>query len=184
MRGHVLDESGPVSLRGVMRRRCQESECLPLRASTSPAEQQAVLELIVCKPGGVANTALQPVGPVVISRAAVNCANHSLALDTIFVQILLRPAKLPDSRPPLRLTIARLPCCIVILLRHSLAQKNLLTSDDSIIRGGELPTELLCGLAMLVLGRKLFLGENFRVADRPRVNESSRPSPSTFTNRR
>jgi hypothetical protein len=33
----------------------------------------------------------------------------------------------------------------VILLRHSMAQKNLHTSEDSTVRGGELPTELLCG---------------------------------------
>ena len=61
----------------------------------------------------------------------------------------------------MRLTLARLPCCIVILLRHSLAQENLHASDS-----GDAAAGVNCfAAAMLVLVRHP--GDNFRVADDP-----------------
>ena len=39
----------------------------------------------------------------------------------------------------------KLPRCIVILLRHSLSQKNLQSSGGMIMRREQVPSELLCG---------------------------------------
>jgi hypothetical protein len=52
------------------------------------------------------------------------------------MNILLGPTKLPDRRPyfATRYYNARLPRCIVILLRHSLAQKNFQAWDGSRMR--------------------------------------------------
>src|SRR5262249_31200845 len=73
--------------------------------------------------------------------------------------------------PSLRLTIARLPRCIVILLRHGLAHEKLHASAATGVSGSH-HSELLCGGS--VLGRNPETQsdaqcDNFRIADHPGV---------------
>jgi hypothetical protein len=68
------------------------------------------------------------------------------------------------AKSSLRLTIARLPRCIVILLHHSLAQKNFHASDSRTMRREELPSDVLCGGSSLQGGAEAS-GCNFRVDD-------------------
>src|SRR6266404_1567296 len=63
--------------------------------------------------------------------------------------------------PSLRMTIARLPRCIVILLRHGLAQENLQALRAK-RRGGPSRSELLCGGNVVPLKRSG--ADNFRLA--------------------
>lgn len=56
---------------------------------------------------------------------AINGANYPLPLDTRSTQPFSDQRNCQTAGPSLRLTIARLPRCIVILLRHGLAQENL-----------------------------------------------------------
>ena len=97
--------------------------CVPFRSV--PFALQLILvfpELSSAKTMVIAVRAPSPV------RIALNRANHSFPSDANSMQILLGPAKqrhCQTSGPSLRLTNARFPRCIVILRRHSLAQKNL-----------------------------------------------------------
>jgi len=76
---------------------------------------------------------------------AVNRANHSLPLDTISMQILLRPAKLPDRRP-----LFATDSCQTSTLHCDPPAPPFGAAESSGIgrhyeASGELPSELLCG---------------------------------------
>jgi len=65
--------------------------------------------------------------PSPLSQIPVNSrrgANYSLPLDTAPYRPFSEQRNCQTAGPSLRLTIARLPRCIVILLRHGLAQEN------------------------------------------------------------
>src|SRR5712672_394179 len=93
-----------------------------LRDRNRAAANPGFPRIKLCQDNGHRGTGRSPV------RVALNRANHSFPLDTSSMQILLGPAKLPDIGPLFATTNAKLPRCIVILLRHSLAQKNLQAS--------------------------------------------------------